>query len=109
MEVAADPERPFVALNVTLNVPVSFAVGVHANVPEVLPDPAAKDALLPAGSPDRSAAKAAIASPSGSDAATVTDSGLPVVPFTLGGAVTTGGWSALSTIDVGAGAIRALL
>src|SRR5438093_13724521 len=99
MDVVADPERPLVALNVTLNVPVSFAVGVHANVPEVLPDPAAKDALLPAGSSDKSAAKASIASPSESAAATVTDSGIPVVPFTLGGAVTKGRCSALTTYD----------
>jgi hypothetical protein len=67
MAVVAEPERAFVAVNATLNVPVCAAVGVQLNVPELKAAFAVNVAPDGSGAPDR----AVNALPSGSDAVTV--------------------------------------
>src|SRR2546428_8660364 len=67
--------------------------GIHTSVPEVLPGSGVKTAPLPAGKPLRLAPIEAIAWPSGSNAVTWITTGVPSVPFTVAGAVTTGGAS----------------
>src|SRR5206468_11226486 len=88
-----EPVTALAARNVTMNVPVSFADGVHLSVPLKFPDPVVKVAVLPAGSFDRSAVSELIALPSGSEAVTASDSAVPGVPVLRAGATTTGGWS----------------
>jgi hypothetical protein len=67
--VAAEPERAFVAVTVTVYVPACVKLGVHENVPLVLPAPAANTLPVAGGLPE--AVRDVIASPSGSVAVTV--------------------------------------
>ena len=67
--VAAEPERAFVAVTVTVYVPACVNVGVHENVPLALP--AAAVNVLPVVAGEEAAAKDVIGSPSGSAADTV--------------------------------------
>ena len=65
--VAAEPDRAFEAVNVSVKVPV--IAGVQLNVPDVFPAPAVN--VLPVVAGLLAAVKDVIASPSGSDADTV--------------------------------------
>ena len=67
-------------------------------VPDVFPAVALKTALFPTGSPERSAAKEAMESPSGSEAATETERTEDSGPTTVAGAFTDGTWSTLLTV-----------
>ena len=68
------------------------------NVPLVFVAFGVKVAVLPDGRCERSAPSEVIDSPSGSDAATVNEIGLPGLPRTVEGAVTTGARSTLFTV-----------
>jgi hypothetical protein len=94
--VAAEPDRAFDAVNVTVYVPACVVVGVHANVPEVLPAFVVK--LLPVVAGEEAAVNEAIASPSGSAADTVKLPAVPSVKDAVAGAVTTGARSTLFTV-----------
>jgi hypothetical protein len=94
--VAALPERPFAAVNVSVNVPV--IAGFHEKVPLVLPAPAVN--VLPVVAGVLTSVNDVIAWPSGSDAVTVTVPGVPVVKEAVAGAVTTGARSTLFTVTV---------
>src|SRR6266853_4320082 len=91
---AADPVKAFVAVNVTLNVPVCALVGVQLNVPDVLPAPAVKVAPVGSGA----AVSDVMASPSGSAAVTVNVMRTLEEPLTVAGAVTTGARSVFVTV-----------
>ena len=67
--VAAEPERAFVAVKVSVNVPTWALLGVQAKVPLVLPAPAVN--VLPVVAGEEDAVSDVIASPSGSAADTV--------------------------------------
>jgi hypothetical protein len=67
--VAAEPERAFAAVTVTVYVPDCVNVGVQLNVPLVLPAPGVN--VLPVVAGLLAAVNEVIASPSGSDADTV--------------------------------------
>ena len=67
--VAAEPERAFCAVTVTVYVPACVNEGVHEKVPLVLPAPAVN--VLPVVAGEEAAVNEAIASPSGSAAVTV--------------------------------------
>jgi hypothetical protein len=67
--VAAEPERLFVAVTVTVYVPDCVLFGVHEKVPDVLPAPAVN--VLPVVAGEEAAVSVVIASPSGSAAVTV--------------------------------------
>jgi hypothetical protein len=86
--VAAEPDRAFDAVNVTVYVPACVVVGVHANVPEVFEAFVVK--VLPVVAGEEAAVKKLIGSPSGSAADTVKVRRLPSGPDWLTGAVTTG-------------------
>ena len=104
IDVEAEPERAFAAVNVTANGPL--AAGVQLNVPEVLPPPAVN--VAPAAMAEPAAVNEVIGSPSASFAETVKVRSDPTVPFADGGAVTTGARSTLLTvIDVEAEPERA--
>jgi len=92
--VVAEPERAFVAVNVTLYVPAWVKLGVHENVPDVLPEPGVN--VAPAGS--GAAVRLVIASASGSTADTVKVISEFSAPETLAGAVTTGARSPFVTV-----------
>jgi hypothetical protein len=94
MDVEAEPERAFAAVNVTPNVPV--VAGVQLSVPDVLPAPAVN--VAPAVMAVPAAVNEVIACPSGSTAETVKLNGAPTVPFCVAGAVTTGARSTLLTV-----------
>ena len=68
--VDAEPERAFVAVNVAAKLPDCVNVGVQDNVPLVLPAPAAN--VAPAVTAVPEAVNEVIASPSMSDAVTLT-------------------------------------
>jgi hypothetical protein len=94
--VAAEPDRAFEAVNVTVYVPACVVVGVHANVPEVW---AAFDVkVLPVVAGEEAAVNEAIASPSGSAADTVKLPATPSEKAAVAGAVTTGARSTLVTV-----------
>jgi hypothetical protein len=108
--VAAVPLRALLAVNVTVYVPVSPNAGVQLNVPDVFAAFTVNAALFPTGSPEMSAIKAVIVSPSGSAAATVNEISVPSFPEAVAGAVTTGARSTLFTvIAVAAVPLKALL
>ena len=86
--VAAEPERVFVAVNVTVYVPACVKLGVHEKVPLVLPAPAVK--VLPVVAGEEAAVNEAIASPSGSAADTVKVISVPSLPEAVAGEVTVG-------------------
>ena len=94
--VAAEPDRAFEAVNVSVNVPVT--AGVQLNVPDVFPAPAVN--VLPVVAGLLASVNDVIAWPSGSAAVTVTVSGLPETPEAVAGAVTTGARSPLVTVSV---------
>jgi hypothetical protein len=94
--VAAEPDRAFDAVNVSVNVPVT--PGVQLNVPDVFPAPAVN--VLPVVAGVLTSVRDVIAWPSGSVAVTVTVSGLPDTPEAVDGAVTTGARSTLFTVTV---------
>jgi hypothetical protein len=72
--------------------------GVQLNVPDVFVASGVNTALFPTGSVDVSAVKAVIASPSGSEAATVNVICVPSFPVAVPGAVTTGARSTFVTV-----------
>jgi hypothetical protein len=87
-------------------VPASLNDGVQLNVPEVFEAFTVNVANPGSGAPDR----AAIASPSGSSAATVKVINVPSFPVAVPGAVTTGAWStSVTVITVEAVPLKALL
>jgi len=92
--VVAEPVRAFVAVNVTLNVPVCVLDGVQLNVPDV--NEAFAVNVAPVGS--GAAVRDAMASPSGSAAVTVNVMRTLEEPLTVAGAVTTGARSVLVTV-----------
>jgi hypothetical protein len=94
--VAAEPERAFDAVNVTVYVPACVVVGVHANVPEVFEAFAVN--VLPVVAGEEAAVNDAIASPSGSAADTVKLPATPSLKDAVAGAVTTGARSTLFTV-----------
>jgi hypothetical protein len=94
--VAAEPESVFVAVNVSVNVPV--IAGFHEKVPLVLPAPAVN--VLPVVAGEEASVSVVIAWPSGSVAVTVTVPVVPVVKEAVAGAVTTGARSTLTTVTV---------
>jgi len=67
--VAAEPDKAFDAVTVTVYVPACVNVGVQLNVPLVLPAPAVN--VLPVVAGEEAAVKDVIAWPSGSAAVTV--------------------------------------
>jgi hypothetical protein len=67
--VAAEPDRAFVAVTVTVYVPACVKLGVQLNVPDVFPAFAVN--VLPVVAGLLAAVRDVIASPSGSDAVTV--------------------------------------
>ena len=77
MDVDAEPERAFAAVNVTPNVPVE--AGVQFSVPLVLPAPAVN--VAPAVMAVPAAVSEVIAWASGSFAETVNESAIPTWPF----------------------------
>jgi len=88
MLVTADPDREFAAVNVTEYVPACAKVGVQFKVPLMLPAPAKNVAPAVMAEPD--AVNVEIASPSGSEAATVKERSEPSMPETAAGAVNIG-------------------
>jgi len=94
IEVEAEPERAFAAVNVTPNEPDD--AGVQLSVPLVFPAPAAN--VAPAVMAVPAAVSEVIALPSGSFAETVKLNGAPTVPFCVAGAVTVGARSTLFTV-----------
>ncbi len=95
--VAAEPDRAFAAVNVSVNVPV--IPGVQLNVPDVFPAPAVNVEPVVAGV--LTSVKDVIAWPSGSVAVTVIGViAVPDVPEAEAGAVTTGARSTLFTVTV---------
>jgi hypothetical protein len=94
--VAAVPESAFVAVNVTVYVPACVKLGVHENVPDVLPAPAVN--VLPVVAGEEFAVNEVIAWPSGSDAVTVKVRRTPSFTVCVAGAVTTGARSTLFTV-----------
>src|SRR2546426_55979 len=100
IEVVAEPESPFPAVNVTTYgvaraVPIA---GVQVRTPEALPAPGVNAAFEPAGSPERLAVSEAMAWPSGSDAVTATVTALFSRTVLVAVAVTTGARSVLATV-----------
>jgi hypothetical protein len=67
--VAAEPERAFCAVTVTVYVPDCVKLGVHEKVPDVLPAPGVN--VLPVVAGEEAAVNVVIAWPSGSAAVTV--------------------------------------
>jgi hypothetical protein len=96
--VAAEPDRAFVAVNVTVYVPDCVNVGVHEKVPLVLPPPAVK--VLPVVAGEEAAVNEVIASASGSAAVTVKVISVFSFPEAVAGAVTTGARSEFVTVTV---------
>ena len=94
IEVEAEPERAFAAVNVTPNVPV--AAGVQFNVPDVLPAPAVN--VAPAVMAVPAAVSEVIACPSGSFAETVKLKSEFSLTEAVAGAVTVGARSTLFTV-----------
>src|SRR6185436_12567729 len=92
--VEAEPERAFVAVNVTPKDPV--AAGVQLSVPLVLPAPAVN--VAPAVMAVPAAVSEVIAWPSGSFAETVNERSTPTEPLAVAGAVTVGARSTLFTV-----------
>src|SRR5258706_5826973 len=92
--VVADRERAFVAVTVTLNVPVCVLVGVQLNVPDVWAAFDVNVAPVGSGAPVR----VVIASPSGSAAVTVKVISVFEAPDAVAGAVTTGARSVFVTV-----------
>ena len=86
--VAADPDKAFEAVNVTVYVPACVKLGVQLNVPEVLPAPAVN--VLPVVAGELEDVNEEIGLPSGSDALTTIDPGTPAWKAAVAGAVTTG-------------------
>ena len=106
IEVEAEPDKAFAAVNVAPNVPVD--AGVQLSVPLVFPAPAVN--VAPAVMAVPAAVSEVIALPSGSFAETVKLNGAPTVPFCVAGAVTVGARSTLFTvIDVDAEPDRAFV
>jgi hypothetical protein len=96
--VAAEPERAFAAVNVSVYVPACASEGVQLNVPDVFPAPAVN--VLPVVAGVLTSVSVVIAWPSGSAAVTVTVPAVPVVKEAVAGAVTTGARSTLFTVTV---------
>jgi hypothetical protein len=96
--VVAVPESAFAAVNVTVYVPACVKLGVHENVPDVLPAPAVN--VLPVVAGEEFAVNEAIGSPSGSAAVTVKLRRTPSFTVCVAGAVTTGARSTLFTVIV---------
>ena len=94
IEVDAEPDKAFDAVNVTPNVPV--VAGVKFSVPDVLPPPAVN--VAPAVMAVPAAVNEVIVWPSGSFAETVKVRSTPTVPFAVAGAVTVGARSTLFTV-----------
>src|SRR5512138_657964 len=94
--VDAEPDRAFVAVNVAAKEPACVNVGVQESVPLVLPAPAANVAPAVTAVPD--AVSEVIASPSMSDAETVTVSSEFSFTEAVAGAVTVGARSTLFTV-----------
>src|SRR5512138_1700945 len=94
--VDAEPDRAFVAVNVAAKEPACVNVGVHERVPLVLPAPAANVAPAVTAVPD--AVSVVIASPSMSDAETVTVKSEFSFTEAVAGAVTVGALSTLLTV-----------
>src|SRR5687767_13999263 len=92
--VDAEPERAFIAVNVTLYVPACVKDGVHEKVPEVFA--AFFVNVAPAGR--GAATRFVIASPSGSDADTVKVISVFSAPEAVAGATTTGARSTSPTV-----------
>ena len=90
--VAAEPERAFDAVNVTVYVPACVNVGVHEKVPLVLPPFAVN--VLPVVAGEEAAVKDVMALPSGSFAVTVNERRAFSFTVCVAGAVTVGGLSA---------------
>src|SRR5438552_13862946 len=90
--VVAEPLVAFVAVNVTVYgaARAALAAGVQVRVPAVREAFGVNTALLPDGSPVRSAASVVIASPSGSDTVTATVTCWPTMVDAAAGAVTIG-------------------
>jgi len=88
--VVAEPESAFEAVNLTEYDPASPNLGCHTKLPVVFDPPGVKEASFVPGSPEKSAVKDVIASPSGSLALTLK----AIKPFSsprmLSGAATTG-------------------
>jgi hypothetical protein len=96
--VAAEPERAFVAVNVTVYVPDCVLFGVQLNVPDVFEAFAVN--VLPVVAGLLAAVKDVIAFASGSFAETVKVISVPSFPEAAAGAVTTGARSTLLTVIV---------
>jgi hypothetical protein len=96
--VAAEPDRAFVAVKLTVYAPACANVGVHEKVPEVLPAPAVN--VLPVVGGEEDDVKDVIAWPSGSDADTVKVISVFSFPEAVAGATTTGARSTLLTVTV---------
>jgi hypothetical protein len=94
--VDAEPESAFVAVNVAAKLPDCVNVGVQDNVPLVLPAPAAN--VAPAVTAVPEAVSEVIASPSMSDAETVTVRSEFSLTEAVAGAVTVGARSTLFTV-----------
>jgi hypothetical protein len=94
IDVEAEPDRAFAAVNVAPNVPV--VAGVQLSVPLVFPAPAVNVAPPVMAVP--AAVSEVIAWPSGSFAETVKLKFTPTVPLAFAGAVTTGARSTLFTV-----------
>ena len=94
IDVEAEPERAFVAVNVAPNEPVE--AGVQLNVPDVLPAPAVNVAPAVMAVPE--AVSDVMASPSASFAVTLTVRSEPSLTEAVAGAVTVGARSTLFTV-----------
>ena len=94
IDVEAEPESAFEAVNVAPKEPVE--AGVQLNVPDVLPAPAVN--VAPAVMAVPVAVSEAMASPSGSFAETVNVMSVLTLPFAVAGAVTVGALSTLFTV-----------
>jgi hypothetical protein len=94
--VEAEPERAFVAVNVTAKLPDCVNVGVQDNVPLVLPAPATNVAPAVMAVPE--AVSEVIACPSGSAAETTKLSSVFSFTEAVAGAVTIGARSTLLTV-----------
>jgi hypothetical protein len=96
--VAAEPERAFAAVNVSVYVPACASEGVQLNVPDVFPAPAVN--VLPVVAGVLTSVSVVSAWPSGSAAVTVTVPATLLVKVAVAGAVTTGARSTLFTVTV---------
>src|SRR5206468_13025514 len=98
IRVLADPDSAFEAVNVTVYDPPSLKPGVQLKVPVVLSTPGVNTAWFPVGRPVRSALRAVMASPSGSEAVTFTVITPFSSPLISTGAITTGARSTFVTV-----------